>query len=99
MECGYEKPYTVEIMNRKDPANIKSLGWFKFTWAMLECMTDNRMMVHFQYGKRAALSGAVACFDHTEYITDGRRMDKNIAEIEDEIPFTNLNICHKNKTD
>ena len=27
------------------------------------------MQVHFQYGKRDALTGATACFNHKKYIT------------------------------
>jgi len=79
-------------------ANIRSLGFFKVTREMLECMTDNEIQVHFQYGKRAALTGATACFDHKEYIKQGRRDGRNV-EVQDEIPFTCMNICHKNKPD
>lgn len=69
-------------------------------------MTDETMQVHFQYGKRASLTGANACFDHTEYITSGRGQGRDQTEIraaensiEDEIPYTTLNVCHKNGTD
>jgi hypothetical protein len=58
-------------------------------------MTDNKIQIHFQYGKRATLTGAVACFSHVEYIKEGR-MDRKNIEVQDEIPYTNLNICHKN---
>lgn len=61
-------------------------------------MIDNTIQVHFQYGKRAALTGATACFDHIEFIRNGRRDGRDV-EIQDDIPFTNLNICHKNYPD
>lgn len=49
------------------------IGKFPVTRQMMECMVNNELQVHFQYGKRESLSGVVSCFDHTEFIRDGRR--------------------------
>jgi hypothetical protein len=62
-------------------------------------MDRDNIQVHFQYGKRAALSGAVACFDHKEYILrNEQRGGAMQTQVEDMIPFTLLNICHKTNT-
>lgn len=58
---------------------------------MLDCMDKDNLQVHFQYGKRNALTGATACFDQKEYV----KSDSS-PKVEDMIPYTNLNICHKN---
>lgn len=47
LSCGAGKAFTIEIFSNADPANIKSLGFFKLTHQMLECMTDNKIQVHF----------------------------------------------------
>lgn len=61
-------------------------------------MVDDRIQIHFEYGKRQQLAGAVACFDHEDYIHEGMRGLKSNS-VEDEIPFTVLNICHKHTED
>jgi len=100
IKCGAGQPYVVELFDVKSQnlrglAAPPSLGAFKVTKQMMECMVDNKLQIHFQYGKREALSGAVACFDHVDYIRTGRRAEQTV-EIQDEIPVTPLNICHKN---
>jgi len=45
-----------------------SLGKFELTKEMMECMVDDRLKIHFEYGKRNTFAGSVACFDHTPYI-------------------------------
>jgi hypothetical protein len=52
---------------------------------------QDKIKVHFEYGKRQKLSGADTCFDHTPYITSNGR--------EDSIPFTVLDICNKANPD
>ena len=67
---------------------------------MMECMDRDDIQVQFSYGKRAALSGSSACFDHKQYILRNENRNDSVQDqIEDMIPFTNLNICHKNKID
>lgn len=57
------------------------------TREMLQCLTDDVIKIHFEYGKRQELSGAEACFVHNPYISqDGD---------EENIPFTVLDICNK----
>ena len=60
-------------------------------------MMNNMIQIHFQHGKRNSFSGAVSCFDNIEYIKMGRVGGDKTLEFQDEIPYTNLNICHKNK--
>jgi len=74
------------------------LGSFTLTSEMINCMVDDRLQIHFEYGKRQQLAGAVACFDHADYIHQGTRATK-AQTVEDEIPFTVLNICHKHTED
>ena len=38
------------------------------TKEMMECMVDDKIQIHFDYGKRQQLDGASACFDHSPYI-------------------------------
>lgn len=67
------------------------MGKFTVTKEMMECLADDYINVHFEYGKRQELAGAEACFDHSPYIKkDGT---------EDEIPFTILDICNKANVD
>jgi hypothetical protein len=40
------------------------LGSFTLTKEMMECMVDDKIQIHFEYGKRQSFAGAVACFDH-----------------------------------
>jgi len=68
-----------------------SLGSFVVTREMLECLSNDNIKIHFEYGKRQELAGAEACFDHTPYISDSGK--------EDDIPFTILDICNKANTD
>jgi hypothetical protein len=35
---------------------------------MIQCLGQDKVKVHFEYGKRQELAGAEACFDHTPYI-------------------------------
>jgi len=58
------------------------------TREMLQCLTDDKLKIHFEYGKRQEFAGAEACFVHTPYITANGH--------EDNIPFTVLDICNKN---
>jgi len=68
--------------------NPPSLGSFIVTREMLACLTDDKIKIHFEYGKRSELAGAEACFDHTPYINPQ-------SGKEDNIPFTVLDICNK----
>jgi len=45
-----------------------SLGEFKVTKEMMECLADDYIKIQFEYGKRGDLAGAEACFDHSPYI-------------------------------
>ena len=67
------------------------IGRFQVTKQMTECMVNNQLQVHFQYGKRESLSGALSCFEHTEFIKTGRRDGRDNVIIQDEIPVTSLN--------
>jgi hypothetical protein len=58
---------------------------------MMECLSDDYIKIHFEYGKRQELAGAEACYDHTPYIGASGK--------EDDIPFTILDICNKANTD
>jgi len=58
---------------------------------MMECLSDDNLKVHFEYGKRQELAGAEACFDHNPYIGQNGK--------EDDIPFTILDICNKVNVD
>jgi hypothetical protein len=55
---------------------------------MLQCLTDDKIKIHFEYGKRQDFGGSEACFDHTPYINPGNGNEENI-------PFTVLDICNK----
>lgn len=57
-------------------------------------MVDDKIQIHFEYGKRQSFAGAVACFDHMPYFH--KHSTAIQSEADDEIPFTVLNICHKN---
>jgi hypothetical protein len=80
-------------------ATPPTLGDFTVTREMMECLPDDTLKIHFEYGKRQELAGAVACFDHTEYIRTGKKNGVTYNNVEDEIPFTILNICNKNTVD
>jgi hypothetical protein len=58
---------------------------------MIQCLGQDKVKVHFEYGKRQELAGAEACFDHTPYITQSGK--------EDSIPFTVMDICNKANKD
>lgn len=47
LECGAGRAFTIEIFNAANLGDIKSLGFFKVTKEMLECMMDNKIQVHF----------------------------------------------------
>ena len=78
MECGGGQSYVVEVFdkNKQNDRGLSApplIGRYPVTKQMMECMVDNELKVHFQFGKRESLSGAVSCFDHTEFIKTGRR--------------------------
>jgi hypothetical protein len=47
LQCGPGKAYTLELFNNANKADIQSLGFFKLTREMLQCMTNNKIQVHF----------------------------------------------------
>ena len=62
----------VEMLDMKQKevqglAVAPSLGQFTITKEMMECMVGDKLQIHFEYGKRQSLAGAVACFDHMPY--------------------------------
>ena len=106
LACGPGQSYVVELFDKaaqieRGTATPPSLGSFKVSQQMMECMTDNKLQIHFQYDKREAFQGGVACFDHKAYIRNGRRLNANgdllDSIFEDEIPITTLNICNNNE--
>jgi len=57
IECGAGQPYVIEMLDIaaqkiQGLAAPPSLGKFTVTKEMMECMVDDRLQVHFEYGKR-----------------------------------------------
>jgi len=78
LECGGGQPYIIEVFDKvkqreTGAGSPPKIGSFQVTKQMMECMVDNELKVHFQFGKRQSLSGAVSCFNHNEFIRKGRR--------------------------
>jgi hypothetical protein len=91
--CSDTEDYKVELFDlvaqqEQELALPPSLGSFLVTREMLQCLTNDKIRIHFEYGKRSELAGAEACFDHTPYINPATGQ-------EDNIPFTVLDICSR----
>lgn len=52
LQCGGGQPYVVELFDKlaqrvRNLTNPPSLGSFKVTKEMMECMVDNKLQIHF----------------------------------------------------
>lgn len=96
VSCSQDSDFRVELFNigAQRSQNLQappSLGYHIVTREMIQCLGQDKVKVHFEYGKRQELAGAESCFDHTPYITQSGK--------EDSIPFTVMDICNKANTD
>ena len=57
MECGSGASYTIELYDLyaqkiRNLSTPPSLGEYTVTKEMMECMVDDKLQIHFEYGKR-----------------------------------------------
>ena len=59
LECGPGEPYVVELFDKRAErvqgiltGLPPSLGKFFVTKEMMECMHEDQIQIHFEYGKR-----------------------------------------------
>jgi len=73
-ECEIGDDFKVEVFNLA-AASVQglsgplSLGYQIVTREQVQCLGQDKIKIHFEYGKRQKLSGAETCFDHTPYLT------------------------------